>query len=207
MNAIHFFNPFSTFFYQHVLISYSVLFFFIFLEGEIALIIGGIFVHLGILSMPVTIVLIVIAGILKMVVGYRFGAYLGKKYPNSKLLKYFERRVLYFLPRFREKPFWSIVLSKFIYGVNNATLVFAGYIKADFRTYIKAEALSSTVWLGAMFALGLFFSAKAFQISHSFRNFSFLILAFIVGFMVLQRVINFIIEVAEEWNLKNGADN
>lgn len=203
MNVIHFFNPFSAFFYEHVFVSYCVLFFFIFLEGEIALIIGGIFVHLGILSMPVTIVLIIIAATLKMIAGYKFGGYLGRRFPNSKLLKYFERKVLYFLPRFQENPFWSIVLSKFIYGVNNATIVFAGYVKANFRTYMKAELLSSTVWLGAMFGLGLFFSAKAFDISHNFRNFSLLVLGFIVGFMALQHVINFVIEVAEEWTMKD----
>jgi membrane protein DedA with SNARE-associated domain len=203
---MHFFNPFSAFFYDHVFISYCVLFLFVILEGEIALIIAGVFVHLGILSMPVTIMLIMVGAVLKMVAGYRLGRYLGKKFPDSKLLKYFERRVLYFLPRFREKPFWSIILSKFIYGINNATIIFAGYAKADFRMYMKAELLSSMVWLGVMFSLGFFFSAKALEISHNFRNFSLLVVGFVVGFMVLQRGINFVIELAEEWTLKGKSD-
>lgn len=197
----YFFNPFSTFFTTHVLLSYCVLFFFVFLEGEIALIIGGIFVHLGILSMGITIILTIIAAILKTLSGYYFGAYLGRKWPNSRLLKYFEHKVLYFLPRFKEKPFWSLVLSKFIYGVNNAALVFAGYVRADFSTYAKAEFISSTIWLGGMFGLGLFFSTKALSISHNFRNFSMLVLLFIVGFMIVQKIINLIIEVAEEWDV------
>ena len=196
-----FLNPFSSFFTSHILISYCVLFFFIFLEGEIALIIGGIFVHLGILSLWLVILLAVIAALLKMYVGYGFGGYLGRRYPNSGFLKYIERKVYYFLPRFKEKPFWSIVLSKFIYGVNNVTLIFAGYAKANFKTYMRAEILSSTVWLGGMFGLGLFFSSKALQISHSFRNFSLLILLFIVGFTVVQKLITAVIELFEEWGL------
>lgn len=200
---MHYFtiNPFSTFFYTHVFLSYCVLFFWLVVEGEIALIVGGIFVHLGVLSMGITIALVVVAAALKMVLGYRLGRYLGAKFPSSRLLKYFERRVIFFLPRFREKPFWSVVLSKFIYGVNNAAIVFAGYVRADYKTYLKAETLSSTIWLGAMFGLGLFFSSKALAISHNFRNFSFLILLFIVGFLLLQKVINLIIELAEEWDL------
>lgn len=201
---MHFFNPFSAFFYDHVMLSYCVLFFFTFLEGEIALIIGGIFAHLGILSTPVTIGLIVVAATLKTIAGYHFGKYLGAKFPQSKVLKYFERKVLYFLPHFREKPFWSIVLSKFIYGVNNAALVFAGYLRADFKKYCFAELVSSAVWLGGMFALGYYFSAKAFSISHNFRNFSLIILLFIIGFMILQKIINLIIEVAEEWEEEGG---
>ena len=197
-------NPFSTFFTSHILISYCVLFFFTFLEGEIALIIGGIFVHLGILSMGVTIILTIIAAILKMLAGYRFGAFLGERYPDSRFLKYIERKVFYFLPRFREEPFWSIVLSKFIYGVNNVTLLFCGYAKANFKTYIKAEMLSSLVWLGGMFGLGLFFSSKALEISHSFRNFSLLILLFIVGFTIVQKLISAIIELFEEWGELNS---
>ncbi len=201
----YFLNPFSAFFTSHILVSYLVLFFFVFIEGEIALIVGGIFVHLGILSLGITIPIVIAASGLKMIAGYRFGGYLGRKYPESGFLKYIERKVYYFLPRFREKPFWSIVLSKFIYGVNNATLIFCGYVKADLRTYLRAEALSSVVWLGSMFGLGLFFSSKALLISHNFRNFSILIFLFIVGFMVLHKIVSTVIEIAEEWGLDKGA--
>lgn len=198
------FNPFSSFFYTHVLLSYCVLFFFIFLEGEIALIIGGIFIHLGILSLWITIPLAIIAAFLKMFTGYAFGAYLGRRYPNSKFLQFIERKILYFLPHFREKPFWSIVLSKCIYGVNNAALLFSGYVHADFRTYMKAEMISSLVWLSIMLGLGLFFSSTALSVSHSLHAFLFLILIFVVGFMVLQRVINFVIETIEDMSVKNS---
>ena len=204
--SIHFFNPFSTFFYTHILLSYCVLFFFIFLEGEIALIIGGIFVHLGILSLWITILLAVIAAFLKMFAGYGFGSYLGRRYPDSKFFKYIERKILYFLPHFRERPFWSIVLSKFIYGVNNAALLFSGYVHADFKTYMKAEMLSSLVWLGAMFGLGLFFSATAMSISHSFHDLTLAIVLFIVGFMVLHKLLDWVIEAVEDMSVKRTSD-
>jgi membrane protein DedA with SNARE-associated domain len=195
-------HPYLVFFMAHALLAYCVLFFFLFLEGEIAIVIGGIFVHLGILSMGITVALVVIAALLKMFAGYRFGAWLGRTYPESGFLKYIEHKILYFLPQFREKPFWSLFLSKFIYGVNNVALVFSGYVRADFATYLKAEVLSSAIWLGGLFWLGLFFSSKALSISHSFHNFSLLIGLFIVGFVIILRAVKNIIEIVEEWGTR-----
>jgi len=201
----HFLNPLSSFVTTHGYLAYGVLFLGVFWEGEITLIMAGILVHLQVFYFPVTIAVAIAAAISKTILGYRLGKYLGSTFPHSPILKYLERRVFYFLPRFREQPFWSIVVSKFIYGVNNATLVFAGYVKADFNKYCLAEGISSVVWLGGMFGLGLFFSSTALSISHNVRNFGFIILLFIAGFMVLLKIINLIIEIAEEWGLDKEA--
>ncbi len=203
MNSL--FHPLSLFVTSHGPLAYGALFLGVFWEGEITLIMAGILVHVGVFSAPLTILTAIIAAVAKTVIGYRLGKFLGRKFPHSPILKFLERRVFYFLPRFREQPFWSIVVSKFIYGVNNATLVFAGYVGADFRKYCLAEFLSSVVWLGGMFGLGLFFSSTALAISHSLRNFAFLIVLFIFGFIILLKIINLIIEVAEEWGLDKAA--
>ena len=198
----NFLSPFSSFVFVHPILAYGVLFLGVFWEGEISLIMAGILVHLGIFSLPITVSVAIVGAILKTVLGYRLGYYLGQKFPNARALKYFEKKVFYFLPRFRERPFWSIMISKGIYGLNNATLIFAGYVKADFKTYIKAEFISSTVWLGSMFILGVYFSSKALSISHNFRNFSFLVLLFILGFIILQKMISIIIEIVEDIQIK-----
>ncbi len=202
---MHIFSPLSLFVSAHSAVAYGALFIGVFWEGEITLIMAGVFTHLGIFSWPITILVVVVAATAKTLLGYHLGRYIGKAFPHSPLLKYFERKVFYFLPRFREQPFWSIVISKCIYGVNNATLVFAGYIGADFRKYCLAEFISTTIWLGGMFGLGLFFSQTALNISHNFRSFSLLVILFIVGFIVLLKLINLIIELIEEWGLDKEA--
>lgn len=199
------FSPLSSFVTDHGAVAYGALFIGVFWEGEITLIMAGVLVHLQVLSLPTTMVIVVVAATAKTLLGYQLGKYIGRAFPHSPLLKYFERKVFYFLPRFREQPFWSIVISKCIYGVNNATLVFAGYTGADFKKYCLAELISSVVWLGGMFGLGLFFSQTALNISHNFRSFSLLVLLFIVGFMVLLKVINLIIELIEEWGIDKEA--
>ncbi len=195
----YFLNLLSSFVEHHILLAYGVLFLAIFWEGEIALIIAGVFAHLGILSFPLTIAVAIAAAVAKTILGYRLGQYLGRRFPRSPFLRFLTRRILHFLPQFRKRPFWSIVASKFIYGVNNATLVFAGYVRADFRKYCLAELLSSAVWFGGMFGLGYFFSTKALAFSHNVRNFSLIILLGIIGVMVFLKIVNLLIELIEEW--------
>ncbi len=197
----YFLNLLSTFVETHIVLAYGVLFLAIFWEGEIALIMTGILTHLGVLSLPLAVAVAILAAVSKTVLGYRIGQWLGRRFPRSKLLKFLKRRILHFLPHFRRRPFWSIVVSKFIYGINNATIIFAGYVRADFRKYLVAELVSGTVWFGAMFGLGFFFSTTALSISHNVRSFSLLILLFIIGAMVFFKMINLVIELIEEWNM------
>ena len=199
----YFLNPFSSFVTVHPLLAYGALFIGVFWEGEFVLITAGILVHLKIFLLWPTIVIAVLAAVAKTLAGYYLGRFLGKVFPKSGLLKYFERRVFYYLPRFKERPFWSIFASKFIYGVNNATLVFSGYVRANFKTYCTAEAISSVIWLGGMFILGNFFSATAQSISHNLRYFTLIILLLVIGFMILQRTLSLIIEILEEIGIKN----
>ncbi len=194
----HLFGPVYEFVNSHSVLAYFALFLGVFWEGEISLILAGILVHLEMLSPGLAISVVVLAALSKTLLGYYLGKYLGEKFPNSKFLKFFERKVLYFLPRFKEKPFWSIFLSKCIYGVNNATLVFAGYIGVNFKKYCKAEFVSSLIWLGAMFGLGLFFSATALSWNHGIRTFVLTVLIFIILFMFVQKLINLFIEIFED---------
>lgn len=194
-----FLDFFSLFVTEHSTLAFGVLFLAVMLEGELSLIMAGIFVHLGIFSLWPTLIIAALAAIAKTLIGYRIGAYLGRKMPNSIILKYFERRILYFLPRFRERPFWSIVVSKCIYGVNNIAIIFAGYMRADFRKYLLAEFISTFVWFGGMFLLGSFATSKALSLSDNFRTFSLVIVLFMIGFMILLKLIAAGIEIVEEW--------
>lgn len=194
----HIFFPIYSFVSEHSILAYFLLFIGVFWEGEISLIIAGILVHLQMLSPEITIAVALLAALSKTFVGYSIGRYIAQKFPHSSFLKFFERKVLYFLPRFKERPFWSIFLSKCIYGVNNATLLFAGYIGVDFKKYLKAEISSTLIWFSIMFCLGVFFSATALAWNRGIRTFFLTVLIFIVIFMFVQKIINLIIEIFEE---------
>ncbi len=167
------------------------------IEGEIILILAGILIHQHALHPAETMLLLSAAALLKTVFGYQLGSWIARRFPNSRFLKYVEKRILLLLPRFRERPFWSIFISKFIYGVNNATLIFAGYMKTNFPMYVRAEIISTIIWLLGFLGLGYFFSFAAFSISGNIRQGVLLILIFIGGFLILQRLVSFIYDLVE----------
>lgn len=82
-------------------------------EGEISVILAGIFSHLGSLNPLISLSCAVAGGASKSCIGYIIGSYLQCHHSHQPFLRLMERRVSYFLPRFNKKPFWSIFISRF----------------------------------------------------------------------------------------------
>ncbi len=182
----------------HKMLAYGLFFAGIILEGEIVLIFAGIMTHIGVFHVVEIAPVLVGATIIKPIVWYVVGDFLLHAFPANKFLRFIERRIHSFLPHFREKPFWSIVSSKFIYGINHFMLLFCGYTKINFKKYMEAEFLSSALWLVGFFSLGYFFSYAAFSISHDIRNVILLVFLFILGYLLVQKFISLFIEYKEE---------
>src|SRR3989338_10607717 len=145
----------------HQVWAYALLFIGVLLEGEFTLLIAGILSHLGAINIFPAIIVSLSGSMTKSVSGYFIGHILQKKYNQNTFFKYMEKKVIFFLPHFKNKPFWSIVISKFIVGVNNFTLIFSVYLKVKLKTYIKAEVLATAIWFPVMLFLGYFFSYTA----------------------------------------------
>ena len=186
-------------FIRHFVESYDVLayiliFLGVIIEGEIVVVIAGIFAHLGSLNIYIAFIATVMGGGLKSVIGYSLGYYLQKKHSGRPIINQAERRVNYFLPRFSEKPFWSIFSSRFlILGLHWFSLLFSGYKKVKLRTFAEAEL-----------ALGYFFSYTALSISRDIRKFALVILGFFIAFFILEKIVAFIIELWENKEKKEG---
>lgn len=198
------FGPLSLFVDAHFALSLVLLFLGVLWEGEFVLLIAGVLTHTGVLPITATLAVTLLAAVAKMLLGYRLGMYIGRRFPKSRFLKHAERKVFHYLPAFRERPFWSIFLSKFIYGVNNVTLVFAGYVRANFKVYCRAEIISSVIWFGSLFSLGYFFSKKAFAISSGIHHFTLFAFIFIFALVVLERFVILSIEFIETQFLGKG---
>ncbi len=63
--------------------------------------------------------------------------------------------------------------------------------------YVRAEIISTIIWLLGFLGLGYFFSFAAFSISGNIRQGVLLILIFIGGFLILQRLVSFIYDLVE----------
>ncbi len=179
----------------HAIYAYLLIILGVIIEGEIVVILAGIFANLGSLNFLISLAAAIIGGVAKSAVGYSFGYYLRKKHGERKLMKQAEHRVQYFLPRFVDRPFWSVFISRFlILGLHWFTLLYAGYTKVKTSLFIKAEGASLAIWSVAMLSLGFFFSFTALAISRDIRNFLLVILACFIAFFIIEKVVAFIIE-------------
>lgn len=182
----------------HSNLAYLLIIIGVIIEGEIVVIIAGIFAHLGSLNIYLAFFATILGGGIKSILGYSFGFYLQKKHSHNRILIKIENRINYFLPSFLKRSFLSIFLSRFlILGIYWFALIYAGYKKINLKTFIKAESLSLFFWAIIMLFVGFSFSYTALSISRDIRKFLILLLVFFIIFFILEKVIAFIIELFE----------
>lgn len=176
--------------------AYLVIFLVTILEGELIAISAGILILLGALNFWISLLAILAGGLIKTFLGYYIGTLLNTKFNHNKFFQYVEKKVLSVMPHFEQKPFWSIFMSKFLM-VNHVVIIFAGYKKINFKNYVKAEIFSTAIWAVSLLALGYFFSYTAFHISKKLTEFSLVIILFIIGFFLVEKVVSMLYDVFE----------
>jgi len=187
----------------HSTIAYFLLSLGIIVEGDVVVIFAGIFSHLGSLNPFIAYGFIFIGGIIRSFFGYTLGSYLHKNHSHNIYLSRVRTRVDYFLPRFKNKPFWSIFISRFfILGIGWFTLVYSGLKQVPLKVYVKAEAISLVVWSVSMMCIGYFFSQTALSISKDIRKFIAIILILFIIFFVLEKMLTFFLENYEALSKK-----
>jgi membrane protein DedA with SNARE-associated domain len=191
------FHAITNFVQDHQMLGYFILFLGVLIEGEFVLIASGILAHIGAFTFGEAYLVALAGGMSKTLIGYRLGRFLRKRYSKSRFFRFVVRKVRTLLPKFTEKPFWSVFVSKFIFGLNNLVLIYSGFIRIRRTTYIKAELVSTAVWAFLALGLGYIFSIAALTISHDIRKFMLLLLVFLVGFVILQRMMHFFLELFE----------
>lgn len=191
------FGAITNFVQDHQFIGYVIVFIGVVLEGEFTLLVTGVLAHIGAFAFGEAYLVAISGGMTKTLLGYHVGRVLRKKYAKSRFFRFVIRKVHNLLPKFRERPFWSVFISKFIFGLNNLVLIYSGVMRVRQRIYIRAELISTYIWAFVVIGAGYIFSIAAFQISHDIRKFMLLFLLFLVAFVIIQRIMHFIIELAE----------
>ncbi len=184
---------------HHIILTYCLIFLGLVFEGEFVLITTGILAHLGALNFGFALGFIYLGGFCKTLLGYQIGKIIGDKWGEIKFLKYIKKRVSVIMPRFKQKPFWSIFISKFIMGANHIVIIFSGYLKIDYKKYLKAEISSTLIWAPLLLSIGYFFGYTALHVSREISRFSLIILVLIIGFIVFDKFIGWLYELFEEF--------
>lgn len=177
---------FITFVEAHRFLGYLILFIGMLLEGETILIGAGILVHLKAFDPFDTFAVALSGVIMGDFLWYYVGAYLCNRYGKNKFIEYAKRKILRFFPNFEQKPFWSIFISKFIYGMNHSTLILSGFARIKFLLFAEASIVASTIWTMVILTLGYSLSYTAINISHNIKIFGVTVALVIVGFIALE---------------------
>lgn len=193
---------FISFVEMHRYSGYLILFFAMVLEGEVFLILAGMLAQLKAFDIG-DVLWISLAGVFAGdLLWYYLGFKLKDKVFAQKTIVHAERSVKFFLPHFKEKPFNSIFLSKFIYGANHATLVMSGVLKVPFILFVKAEFFASIVWVLVFLSAGHFFGLAAIWVTHKATRFALIVALFVVAFILLQKLIALYYERREHQKLE-----
>lgn len=195
---------FTHFVEDHRVWGYVILFLAMIVEGEVLLIVAGMLARLKALDLG-DVLWISFAGVMiGDVLWYGLGILTARSAKLASLANYAEKSVHTFLPRFREKPFRSILLSKFIYGANHATLILSGIMRVKFPIFIRAEAYASFAWVAIYAVAGFMFGYAALAVTHKAVRFILITLVFVVGFILIQRWAS---KYYEQKELEESADS
>lgn len=174
---------------DHRFWGYTILFLAMVFEGEMFLISAGMLATLEAFDIGDTLLIAFCGVVLGNVMWYYFGTRLKDTGISKRMIRWAEKAVVFFLPRFREKPFVSIFFSKFIYGANRATVIMSGVMRVHFNLFFRAEFLASILWVSLYFSVGYFFGYTAVNITHNASRFVLIVVVFMVGFILIQKLI------------------
>lgn len=178
---------FTNFVLDHRYLGYMVLFLAMIIEGEILLIVAGVLARLKAFDLG-DVLWISFAGVMiGDALWYGLGVLTARYTRLGRLVMYAEKSVHSLLPNFHSNPFHSIMLSKFIYGANHATLILSGIIRVKFPVFIRAEAYTSFVWVAIYAAAGYMFGHAALAVTHKALQFILIAVIFVVIFVFIQR--------------------
>jgi membrane protein DedA with SNARE-associated domain len=183
---------------NHQVLVYLVIYLGLIFEGEFTIISAGILAHLGALNFEAVLFFVLLGGFSKTLLGYALGMFLHKEFHHHRFFKYIQRRVYNILPRFKERPFWSIFISKFIMGINYMVIIFCGFENIEYKKYLKAEISSTLIWGPTLLALGYVFGYTALHISREIWKFSMAILVLFIIFILFDKLVSWLFELSEE---------
>lgn len=184
---------------NHQILVYLMIYSGLVIEGEFFLISAGILMHLDALDPWLTVLFVFAGGLSKTFIGYALGEFLYRKFNHHRFFKYIQKRVYNVLPGFKTKPFWSIFISKFIFGANNIVIIFSGYEKINYKKFLKAEILATVIWAPLLISLGYFFSYTALNVSSDVWRFLMIIFVLFMIFVLFDKFVSWIYELFEEF--------
>lgn len=173
----------------HAFEIYVLIFIGMIIEGDLVLIFTGVAVHLKLITFPMAVMVALAGTIVKALIGYWAGRQLRISHGHREWVQKIDKKVHETLPKISEKPFVSLLASKFLYGVflvSYFALMFLGYKNIGLEKALKADTLASLIWIVLLIIVGITSSATALKFAHNISQFGEVLLVFLFGFFAVQ---------------------
>lgn len=166
---------------------YTALFLGVMIEGDVVLFTASFFAREGVFN-PFLLFAVAYAGV---VIGDILWYKLGKRLAASKKLlhRFFINLTEASDGHLKERPFRTICISKFAYGIHHLLLMRAGAIGIPLERFIRDDMAASFVWAAVVYTLG-YFSSYSFALArHYFRFAEVMLLAAIIILLFAERIV------------------
>lgn len=173
----------------HRFLGYIILFFLMMFEGEILLVLSGVLVHLKAFDFFDTLFIAFSGAVIGNILWYYLGEFLGSRHSEKKFITYVKETFLRTFPHLSEKPFWTIAVSKFIYGTTRTVVAMSGFLRINFLLFLRAEISATFLWTSAFLSLGYFVGYVAVSFAHKIELFLLATAFCIIGIVVFERVV------------------
>ena len=156
-------------------------------EGDMTLILAGVVAHLGVFPLPVAMA----AGAAGCLLGdcgwFWVGRWRGARFRSGPLYRRVGRRIESLARRF---GVWQLMLSRFVYGTKNASMVFWGLQGLNFVRFILVDGLGILAGTLVFVSLGYAVSGSGEVLLGEVRRFELWLLGAVVVGIILVYIIH-----------------
>jgi len=172
----------------HRALTYVVIFFGMFIEGEVILVLAGILIKSGQIYFLDAFIIAFVGAAMHDVSFWMMGKKLLKT-SSKKFLFFNLEKIKTFLDKFDGFNAMYVFISKFGWSINRVVLISSGYLKVPFQKLIKYSLLANLFWVTIFISIGYTFAGTTEILKKDLKLFSILVTVFIIAIIVIENLI------------------
>lgn len=177
----------------HRILSYLIVFFSIFIEGEIVLLLAGVLSHRGYLDIFDVMTIAFAAAILHDLLYWSIGKKLAETNRKKFLFVNLEKSVN-FLSRLKVSNGLYIFISKFAWSLNRIVLVASGFLKVSVKELLRYSIPACLIWSVSLISIGHIFAYKTGLLKKDLKTAGLFLAGFVMAIIILENLLRKIIE-------------
>lgn len=154
-------------------------------EGDITLLLSGVLAHNGYFG-HYSFLKVYLAGTFGGMIGDNFGYWVGRFFRNSvkdyRFYQMTQPRIERLIDKFGG---FSIIVSKYIYGLRVAMCLFNGIGKMPFLRFLFLDFISCSIWVLFLAGVGFFFSGAVTSIIGDFKQIGVAVFFIVLGAILI----------------------